>query len=141
MAARGQARQAALLTRAGSIVGVAGDESSVDVDATTRTLAAVATGLGFGGRDLCQLLGEDPPGWMLIRGARQTALLAEMPDDMLLLAVFPFDILETEAQTAVEWLMDRLIAVCPPRTSGFGAALSPELRGETLAALEEVLTR
>ncbi len=138
LAQRQHCRQAALLTRAGSLVGLAGEEPLKD-RRPAKTLAALATGLGAGGRELCRLLGEEPPNWLLVRGVRQTSVVAEMPNAMLLVLVFPFDAMESDVQVSVEWMAEQMLALSPARlAAGDRWPVEAQARDRALRELDEI---
>jgi predicted regulator of Ras-like GTPase activity (Roadblock/LC7/MglB family) len=130
-------RRAALMTRSGSLVGIS---RGADASATTgleNSLSAVSATLASSGRELYRLLGEEDAEYLLIRGLRQTTLISEMPDQLLLVAVFPSAVDEDIAKAAAEFVGTRLVNLSPPAIAP-AIPIQPELRDRTLRFLDEI---
>jgi predicted regulator of Ras-like GTPase activity (Roadblock/LC7/MglB family) len=130
-------RQATLLTRAGSIVGISrGAEASV-ISTHESQVSAIASSLAASSRELYRILGEEEPEYLLIRGIQQSTLVSEMPNRLLLIAVFPSAVTEERAREAAEFVGNRLLQLNPASLPEF-PDLDPALRDQTLRFLDEV---
>jgi predicted regulator of Ras-like GTPase activity (Roadblock/LC7/MglB family) len=133
-------RRAALLTRSGSLVGISrGAEASTSTTQETA-LSAVSAALASSTRELFRLLGEEDAEYALLRGQRQTTLISEMPDQLLLVAVFPSAVDEDIARAAAEFVGNKHLHLSPPASSP-AFALQPDLRDQTMRFLDELFVQ
>ncbi len=132
-----QCRQASLLTRSGSLVGLSRGAESSAISTHENQVSSVTSALSASSRELYRVLGEEEPEYLLIRGMQQTTLISEMPNRLLLVAVFPSAVDEAVARAAAEFVGERLVGLNPAGADD-EREVAPELRDQTLRFLDEI---
>jgi predicted regulator of Ras-like GTPase activity (Roadblock/LC7/MglB family) len=130
-------RQASLMTRSGSLVGLSRGAETLSISKHENLVSSVTSALSASSRELYRVLGEEEPEYLLIRGLQQSTLISEMPNQLLLVAVFPSAVEEEVARGAAEFVGTRLMNLSPA-SAGAASPLAPELRDQTLRFLDEI---